>query len=62
MSFKMAREKAGFTQIDAAKALNIPQSTLATWEIGKAMPRASKLSAIAALYKCTVDELLTEEK
>ena len=61
MSFEVAREKAGLTQMEVAKKLKIPQSTIASWETDRALPRADKLKDIAALYGCTVDELLEEK-
>ena len=61
MSFKVAREKAGLTQMEVAKQLKIPQSTITSWETDRELPRAHKLKDIAALYGCTVDELLEEK-
>lgn len=58
MSFKVAREKAGLTQVEVAKKLKIPQATIASWETNRSMPRANKLKDIAELYGCTIDELL----
>lgn len=34
------------------------ESTVAMWEIGKAMPRAALLPKLADILGCTVDELL----
>lgn len=55
------RERAGLTQVQISKVLDIPQSTIASWETGRALPRADKLPQIAKLLKCTVDELLAAE-
>nr|DAY12377.1 MAG TPA: helix-turn-helix domain protein [Caudoviricetes sp.] len=56
------RERAGLTQVQISKVLDIPQSTIASWETGRALPRADKLPQIAKLLKCTVDELLLEDR
>lgn len=61
LSFKIMRERAGLTQVQISKVLDIPQSTIASWETGRALPRADKLPQIAKLLKCTVDELLAAE-
>lgn len=58
MSFKIMRIKAGLTQPQVSEALGIPQSTIACWETGRALPRADKLPALAKLFKCSIDELL----
>lgn len=60
MSFKIMRLKAGLTQPQVAKALAIPQSTIACWETGRSLPRADKLPALAKLFNCTVDDLLKQ--
>lgn len=58
MSFKIMRIRAGLTQPQVSEALGIPQSTIACWETGRALPRADKLPALAKLFKCSIDELL----
>ena len=62
MGFLTARKKAGLTQDEAAKALNISGAAVCQWETGKNLPDARKLPQIAKLYGCTVDELLTGEE
>lgn len=61
MGFYSAREKAGLTQDEVAKALGIDQSAVSQWETGKTAPRAGLLVKLAGLYCCTVDELLKED-
>lgn len=56
------RERALLTQMQVAQALNIPQSTIASWETDRSKPRADKLPAIAKLFGCTIEELLQEEE
>jgi len=57
MSLKQLRTVSGYTQKSVASLLGVDQSTVALWESGKTMPRASLLPRIAKLYNCTVDEL-----
>lgn len=58
MSFASARIAAGFTQTEAARRLEVNQSTVSYWESGKKFPRGPMLAKAADLYGCTVDELL----
>ena len=62
MNIKKAREKAGFTQQDLADELGVSQSTVATWETQKSLPRTDKLPALAKILGCTIDELLKKEE
>lgn len=59
MSFASARKRAKLTQVEVARAIGVDQSSVCLWETGKTMPRAAILSKLAALYGCTVDELLS---
>lgn len=56
------RAKAGLSQRAVAKELNITDAAVCLWETGKTLPRAALLPKLAALYGCTVDELLREDK
>lgn len=58
MSFKIMREQAGLTQQQLSQIIAVPQSTIASWETNRAMPRADKLKPLAQALGCTVDELL----
>ena len=60
--FRDARKKAGITQVTGAKALNIAQATISMWETGKNFPKAETLPKIAALYGCTIEDLLDVDK
>ena len=62
MNIKKAREKAGFTQQNLADELGVSQSTVATWETQKSLPRTDKLPALAKILGCTIDELLKKEE
>ena len=61
LSFKIAREKAGMTQLEAAKVLGVSQPTIACWETGRSNPRFAMLNDIAKLFGCTVDELTAKD-
>ena len=48
-------------QEDVASALGVDRSSVAKWETGKAVPRATMLIKLADLFGCTVDELLRND-
>lgn len=49
------------TQVELAKALGVNQSAVTQWESGLTSPRLDKLQAMAALFKCSIDELVRKE-
>ena len=61
MNLKKIREARNITQMELAAKIDVPQSTIASWETGRAFPRAEKLPAIAKALGCTIDELLDTE-
>lgn len=61
MNFRKFRKRAGLTQTELAKVIDVTQSAVGSWERGEAYPRVSKLKELADLYGCTVDELLQED-
>ena len=56
------RLKSGMTQNQVANTLKIDRSTVAKWEAGDALPRAATLAKLAAMYHCTMEELLGERQ
>lgn len=62
MSFRERRKAAGYTQMEAAKALGVTDAAVNQWETGKTMPTAKRLAEVAKLYNCTADELLSEKE
>lgn len=58
MSFRSARENAGYSQQDIARLLGVDGTTPGKWELGINMPRAATLAKLAALYCCTIEQLL----
>lgn len=59
MSFRSARENAGYALTEVARILNLETSTPRKWEAGINMPRAATLAKLAALYGCSIEYLLT---
>lgn len=62
MSFLSARKRAGLTQHEVALSLGISDASVCQWETGKTLPRTQLLPQIAALYNCSIDELLAPPK
>lgn len=56
------REAKGYTKTFVAKSVGIPYSTYSSYEYGKCEPGNDVMLKLAALYGCTVDELLGIEK
>lgn len=56
-TLKGARVDAGYTQADAAAALNIAVSTLRNWESGKTFPKQSHIEMLCALYGVSYDHI-----
>lgn len=61
MNFRKFRKRAGLTQTELAKKIDMTQAAVGSWERGEAYPRVAKLKELADLYGCTVDELLQED-
>ena len=53
------RKRLGMTQTQLAARLHVTDKAVSKWERGISKPRADKLPAIAKLYGCTIEELLT---
>jgi transcriptional regulator with XRE-family HTH domain len=60
MSFRELRVRAGLSVAQVMSALNVSDAAVYMWESGATTPNAKRLSQIAKLYNCTVDELLTD--
>lgn len=50
MTLKALRVNAGYTQVEAAKALDITPETLSNWERGKSFPTVPQIIEIEKLY------------
>jgi putative transcriptional regulator len=58
MTLKAARVNANLTQLEAAKRLDISESTLFMWEKGKTFPDARKILEIEQAYGIPFDEII----
>ena len=55
---KELRAEKGLSQMQLAKELNLSQSAVAKWELGKTEPTASAIIAIAKYFNETTDFIL----
>ena len=55
---KMAREKTGFTQREIAQELNMKQTTLASYEIGRTQPDIETLGKLIDFYGVSADWII----
>ncbi len=58
---RSARNQAGYTQKEAAEALNVSYQTYQYWENGKQLPRTDKLLKILELFNKRLKDLVEEE-
>lgn len=58
MTLKAARVNAELTQREAAKALGISKNTLSNYEQYRTIPDIEKSKKIAALYGCSVNDII----
>ena len=56
--FKDLRKKKGLTQVELAKLLNVQQTTVSKWEVGRATPDYPVLIKLAELFDVSIDYLL----
>ena len=62
MSIKTQRIKAGLSVAKVAESLGVQAPAVYQWESNTTTPRPQKLVKLAALFGCTVDDLLKEEE
>ena len=55
---KDLRTNAGLSQMQLAKKINVSQSAVAKWELGKTEPTASAIIALAEFFDETTDYIL----
>lgn len=60
MGFARARARAGVSQQEVAAYLGVTQGAVSQWENGLSRPSIKRLSRLAELYGCTIEELLKE--
>ena len=58
ITMKAARINAELTQEQAAKALGITKGTLASYEMGKTIPKVNMAKNMAKLYGLSVDDII----
>lgn len=58
MGFRAARIAAGLSVKEVVETLNVSNAAISLWERGYTKPKADRLLALAALYRCPVEELL----
>ena len=56
--FRLYRQRAGYTQKEIAKALQVTESAVSFWENGKYQPSNENLQALADIYGVSTDMLL----
>lgn len=54
---KRIRKDRGLCQEEVARAIGVSRSTVAMWETRNGYPRGEKLTLLADLLCCTIDEL-----
>ena len=62
MKFREARLKAGKTVKEVMEALNVSDAAVYLWETGETRPKLDNLMKLAALYGCTIDDLIFDDK
>lgn len=60
--FKQLRKERGLTQVELAKMVNVQQTTVSKWEVGRATPDYPVLLKLAEIYNVSVDYLLGREE
>ena len=58
VALKKRREAANLMQVEVAQKLGVSNTAISMWETGESLPRAEMLPKIAALYNCSIDELM----
>lgn len=56
--FKELRKKAGFSQAALAKILNVHQTAISQWELGKSYPEMDTIKKMAELYNVPIDYIV----
>lgn len=58
MTLKTARDRLGYSQVEAAKMLGISKDTLSNYERGKSYPDIPVLRKIEKVYEVRYDQLI----
>lgn len=60
-NLKRLRKEKNMSQTELAVRLGVKQNTVSSWEKGVRHPGLRMLLALANVFGCTVDELITNE-
>ena len=55
---KMLREKAGLTQAELARKMNLTRSSINGWEMGLSIPSTNTIVELSKIFHVTTDYLL----
>ncbi len=61
-NFRRLRMLASMTVAEAAQRIGVSKTNVLHWEAGRTHPRVSRLAKIAAVYGCSVADLLSDDK
>ena len=57
----LLRKRAGITQEELAKKLNVSNQAVSKWEAGKCCPDIELLPELASLFEISIDDLIKEK-
>lgn len=57
----MLRKKANLSQADLAERLNVNQTAVSKWELGRTLPDADTLNRLADIFEVSIDKILGRE-
>ena len=60
--FKKLRTDKGITQVELAQIMNVQQTTVSKWEVGKATPDYPVLLKLSEYYGVSLEYLLGREE
>lgn len=59
-TLRSLREKAGLSQCELSKILDVTQSTVSMWETGVTFPRRRMLIKLSSVFNCSIYEFLKD--
>ena len=57
MPIRQLRERLGMSMYELAEKMGVSVATVSRWETGEAVPITARLSTLADVLHCTIDEL-----
>lgn len=61
VNIKVLRKKANLSQAELAERLNVNQTAVSKWELGRTLPDADTLSRLADIFDISIDQILGRE-